>query len=340
MLLLSRIRDNFKKGVLPVKLLGLHHVSILTGKAERNFQFYTRVLGMRLVKKTVNQDNTESYHLFYGDANGSPGTEITFFDIPGLGHTYPGVSSISSTSLRVKDTNSLHYWEERFKQFGIIHESIVKRANRDTLAFQDYDGTRLILVADNGEAGVRAGEPWSGCDVPREHAILGLGPVTLTLAIAEPTVGILTEVMGFRHAGSYPSLAGDFPDIQVFATGEGGAGAEVHIETRPDLPRERPGRGSVHHVAFRVPNEEEYEYWVKRISSFGLINSGKVERYYFKALYFREPNHILFELSTDTPGFDVDEPIESLGERLALPPFLEPRREEIEARLRPLDLEK
>jgi glyoxalase family protein len=322
-----------------MKLLGLHHVSILTGKAERNFQFYTEILGLRLVKKTVNQDNTESYHLFYGDAKGSPGTEITFFDIPGLGHTYPGVSSISSTSFRVKTTESLEYWARRFERFGILHEKIVKRANRDSLAFQDFEGTRLILVADNGENGVAAGVPWDQTDVPIEHAIIGLGPVTLAVAIAEPTIGVLTEVMGFKKVSSYPSLVGNFPDIQVFATGEGGSGAEVHIETRPDLPRERAGRGAVHHVAFRVPNGEEFEQWVKKISDSGLIHSGKVERYYFKALYFREPNHILFELSTDTPGFDVDEPVETLGERLALPPFLEPRREEIEAKLRPLNLE-
>ena len=141
------------------------------------------------------------------------------------------------------------------------------------------------------------------------------------------------------HNGSYPSLDGDFPEVQVFATGAGGTGAEVHLATRPDLPRERLGRGGVHHVAFRIPNEEEYNIWAKRIHDNGLINSGKVERYYFKALYFREPNHILFELSTDTPGFDVDEPIESLGNRLALPPFLEPKRQEIEANLRPLELE-
>jgi glyoxalase family protein len=322
-----------------MKLLGLHHVSILTGKAERNFQFYTKVLGMRLVKKTVNQDNTESYHLFYGDAKGSPGTEITFFDIPGLGSTHPGVSSISSVSLRVKNSDSLTYWENRFKQLGINHEKIVKRANRDTLAFLDFDGTRLMLVADNGEKGVSSGVAWDQSDVPVEHGILGLGPVTLTVAVAEPTISVLTEVLGFTKVGTYPSLVGYFPDIQVYATGEGGPGAEVHIETRPDFPREKPGRGSVHHVAFRIPNEEEYEYWAKRISSFGLINSGKVERYYFKALYFRDPNHILFELSTDTPGFDVDEPLETLGESLALPPFLEPQREQIEAKLRPLHLE-
>ncbi|MBD8067686.1 ring-cleaving dioxygenase [Bacillus sp. PS06] len=320
-------------------LLGLHHVSILTGNAEKNFQFYTKVLGMRLVKKTVNQDNTQSYHLFYGDAKGNPGTEITFFDIPSLGRTYPGVRSISSTSLRVKNTDSLRYWMDRLDDFNINHEGMVKRANRDTLAFQDYDGTNVILVADNGEEGVAAGVPWDKTDIPVEHAIIGLGPVMLTVTSAAPTIQVLTEIMGFRHVGSYPSLAGEFPDVEVLATGEGGAGAEVHIESRPDLPRERPGRGSIHHVAFRIPNEEEFKYWVKRIKESGLINSGEVERYYFKALYFREPNHILFELSTDTPGFAADEPLETLGESLALPPFLETKREEIEARLRPLDFE-
>jgi glyoxalase family protein len=321
-------------------LLGLHHVSLLTGKAEKNFEFYTKILGMRLVKKTVNQDNTSSYHLFYGDSKGNPGTEITFFDIPGIGNTYHGHSSISSTSLRVKNTDSLIFWKERFFKLGITHEDIKKRANRDTLAFQDFEGTRLILVADNGEVGVPPGIPWNKNDIPDEHGIVGLGPVTLTVKESLPTVKILTEVLGFRKIGTYPSLDGNFEEIEIFATGEGGSGAEVHIETRPDLPRERPGRGSVHHVAFRIPNEEEYDYWAKKISSIGLPNSGKVERYYFKALYFREPNHILFELSTDTPGFTVDEELDSLGEQLALPPFLEPQRAQIEANLRPLEIKK
>lgn len=319
-----------------MELLGIHHVSLLTGKAERNYEFYTKVLGMRLVKKTVNQDNTSSYHLFYGDAKANPGTEITFFDIPSLGNTYPGHSSISSTSLRVASTDSLNYWKERFKNNGIEHEEIVKRANRDTLAFQDYEGTRLILVADNKEKGVPAGEPWDQTDIPLPHCIIGLGPVTLTVKDSLPTSKTLTEVLGFRHIGSYPSTSGEFTNIEVYETGLGGAGAEVHLEVRPDLPRERPGRGSVHHVAFRVPTVEEYNKWADKLNSLGISNSGKIDRYYFKALYFREPNHILFELSTDTPGFDVDEQIETLGERLALPPFLEPKRAEIEASLRPL----
>lgn len=321
-----------------MKLLGLHHVSILTGKAEKNYEFYTKILGMRLVKKTVNQDNTESYHLFYADGEGTPGTEVTFFDIPQLGQTYRGTSDISTVSLRVRNSDSLLFWKERFNQFGVEHDEIQKRANRDTLAFRDFEGTRLILVADNDEKGVRAGVPWQRDDIPLEHAIVGLGPVTLTVAIAEPTIGVLTEVMGFRFVDSYPSLEGDHPDILVYATGEGGSGAEVHIETRPDLPRARLGRGGVHHVAFRVPNEEEYNQWAERLQEHRMPNSGKVERYYFKALYFREPNGILFELSTDTPGFATDEPMETMGEKLSLPSFLEPNRKEIEEKLRPLNL--
>ncbi|MFC4802758.1 ring-cleaving dioxygenase [Neobacillus sp. GCM10023253] len=321
-----------------MKLLGLHHVSILTGKAERNYEFYTKILGMRLVKKTVNQDDTSSYHLFYADAEGNPGTEVTFFDIPNLGSSYRGTSDISTVSLRVSTTNSLLFWKERLKQAGVQHDEIEKRANRDTLAFKDFDGTRLILVADNGEEGVRPGVPWVREDIPKEHAIIGLGPVTLTVGMAEPTIGVLTEVMGFQYVGSYPSLEGDFPEILVYATGEGGSGAEVHIERRPDLPKARLGRGGVHHVAFRVPNEEEYNQWAQRLKDYRLPNSGKVERYYFKALYFREPNGILFELSTDEPGFATDEPMETMGQKLALPPFLEPSRKEIEEKLRPLDL--
>jgi len=322
-----------------MQLTGLHHVSIFTAKAERNYEFFTQVLGMRLVKKTVNQDNTSSYHLFYADAEGNPGTEVTFFDIPGAARTHEGTSSISSTSLRVPTTDSLEFWAKRFEQFNVEHEEIKKRANRDTLAFTDFEGTRLILVADNDEKGVAAGVPWKRDDIPVEHAIIGLGPVTLTVSTVEPTAAVLTSVMGFKYVGSYPSLKGEtFAPIQVYATGEGGSGAEVHIEARPELPRTRLGRGGVHHVAFRIPNEEEYYKWVERIKLSGLINSGEVERYYFKALYFREPNGILFELSTDTPGFATDEPMETMGESLALPPFLEPQRAEIEAKLRPLSL--
>lgn len=321
-----------------MELLGIHHVSAITAKAEQNYDFFTRVLGMRLVKKSVNQDNTSSYHLFYADAVGTPGTDMTYFDIPMAGKTYPGVSSISSTAFRIKSEDALKFWIERFDSLGVEREGVVERFGRKSLSFRDFEGSRLMLVVDDGK-GVPYGIPWEKGDIPKEYAIVGLGPVTLTVRRASRTERVLTEILGFKKAGTYPSVLEGMPDILVYATGQGGPGAEVHIEERSDLPMERPGRGSVHHVAFRVKTFEEYDLWEELLRRNGFMTSGKVDRYYFKSIYFREPNGILYELATDEPGFDSDEPLESLGEKLALPPFLEPKRKEIEASLRPLDIE-
>lgn len=318
-----------------MELLGIHHVSAITAKAKVNHDFFTRILGMRLVKKSVNQDNTSSYHLFYADAVGTPGTDMTYFDIPMAGRTHPGVSSISNTAFRIRTEEALQFWKQRFDQFNIDHDEIVDRFGRNTLTFRDTEGSRLMLVVDDGR-GVPFGEPWEKEDIPAEFAIVGLGPVTLTVRKAASTVKVLTDILGFRKAGTYPSTVEGMPDIIVYETGLGGAGAEVHIEERADLPMERPGKGSVHHVAFRVKTYEEYEQWEKLLGEKGFETSGKVDRYYFKSIYFREPNGILYELATDEPGFATDEPLESLGERLALPPFLEPQRKQIEESLRPL----
>ncbi|MFC5772400.1 ring-cleaving dioxygenase [Ectobacillus antri] len=316
---------------------GIHHVSALTAKAPENFAFYTKVMGLRLVKKTVNQDDPSVYHLFYGDEKGNPGTELTFFEIPMLGNMYEGTNSISGVSLRVPSDEALVYWKKRFAEFGVTHEEIKERAGRKTLAFKDFEGQRLLLVSDENNTGVPGGVAWEKSPVPAEYGIVGLGPVILTVRDAAATAGLLTEVMGFRKKGAYPSFAAGQPDILVFETGEGGTGAEVHVEERNDLPVERPGRGSVHHVAFRVADEEELRQWIRRIGQANYPNSGFVNRFYFYSLYFREPNGILFELATDGPGFDTDEDIHSLGESLALPPFLEPKRAQIESWLKPLD---
>ena len=320
-----------------MELLGIHHVSAITAKAEVNHDFFTRILGMRLVKKSVNQDNTSSYHLFYADAVGTPGTDMTYFDIPMAGRTHPGVSSISNTAFRIQSEEALQFWKERFEQFNIEHDEIVERFGRKTLTFRDTEGSRLMLVVDDG-SGVPFGVPWEKEDIPADFAIVGLGPVTLTVRKAAPTERVLIDILGFRKAGTYPSIVEGAPEITVYETGLGGAGAEVHIEERPDLPIERPGRGSVHHVAFRVKTYEEYDQWEELLRENGFETSGKVDRYYFKSIYFREPNGILYELATDEPGFDTDEPMESLGEKLALPPFLEPKRQQIEESLRPLTL--
>ncbi|MFC3341839.1 ring-cleaving dioxygenase [Paenibacillus abyssi] len=320
-----------------MELKGIHHVSAITARAPENFDFYTKVMGLRLVKKTVNQDDTSVYHLFYGDEKGNPGTELTFFEIPMSGQNREGVSSISALSLRVANDQALQYWKSRFEQFKVDHDDITDRGGRATLAFRDFEGQRLILVSDENDKGVQAGKPWDRSPVPAEYGIVGLGPVKLTVQHAEPTALVLTQLMGFRHSRQYPSQVAGQPDIVVYETGEGGTGAEVHLEERNDLPREQLGRGGVHHVAFRVDNEDELRKWINRIREARFPNSGFVDRFYFRSLYFREPNGILFELATDGPGFDTDEELHSLGESLALPPFLESQRTQIEAGLKPLN---
>ncbi|HEX8732346.1 MAG TPA: ring-cleaving dioxygenase [Ktedonobacterales bacterium] len=317
-------------------LTGLHHVSALTAHAANNVEFYTRALGLRLVKKTVNQDDTSSYHLFYGDEHGNPGTEVTFFDIPHAAPTRPGVSSISRIALRVTGQDTLRWWEERLATLGVEHDPITDEAGRATLAFRDPEGQRLALV-DDSDAPLPGGVPWEKSATPRAKGIRGLGAVTLTVRNLEPTARVLTDVMGFARTGSYAAADDPQRQIIVFGTGVGGPGAEVHVDERRDLPLERLGRGGVHHVAFRVPTRELHLEWLDRLNEAGLRNSGLVERYYFRSIYFREPNGVLFELATDGPGFLTDEDEARLGESLALPPFLEPRRAAIEAQLHPLD---
>ncbi|MBQ4901044.1 ring-cleaving dioxygenase [Paenibacillus sp. Marseille-P2973] len=316
---------------------GIHHVSAITKTASENFQFYTKVLGLRLIKKTVNQDDISVYHLFYGDEVGNPGTELTFFEIPNAGRNVDGNNSISALSLRVPNDQALDFWTRRLDEFGVEHEEVKQRAGRATLAFKDFEGQRLVLVSDENNTGVPGGKPWDRSPVPAEFAILGLGPVQLTVAQPDLTISVLTELMGFRRKGQYPSFVEGQPDIIVFETGEGGTGAEVHLEERTDLAPERLGRGGVHHVAFRVEDEEELRAWITQIRGARFPNSGFVDRFYFRSLYFREPNGILFEVATDGPGFATDEDPAHLGESLALPPFLEPKRAQIEAHLKPLD---
>ncbi|MBX9973845.1 ring-cleaving dioxygenase [Cytobacillus firmus] len=315
-------------------LKGQHHVSAITANAQKNYAFYTRILGMRLVKKTVNQDDTTMYHLFYADERGNPGTDLTFFEIKNAGRTYRGTDSITCTFLRVPSDESLLYWKKRLSEQDVLHEEIREANGKKMLFFEDFEGQRLALISDQNNKGVKGGRPWDRAAVPPNHGIIGLGPVMLTVSELEPTANLLTEVMEYRRIGEY-SL--DEDTVVVFETGEGGNGAEIHIKERHDLPKQRPGRGSVHHVAFRVENEEELRNWVRKLKELRIASSGFVERYYFKSLYFREPNGILFELATDGPGFEADEPFDQLGEKLALPPYIENRREEIEAKIKPLD---
>jgi glyoxalase family protein len=314
---------------LNTQLTGIHHLTAVTAEAPRNVEFYTRSLGLRLVKKTVNQDDTSAYHLFYADALGSPGTDITFFDWPAPPETR-GTGSIVQTAFRVAGEDSLRWWDERLSELGVKHSDITERDGRLTIDFDDWEGQRLCFV-DDGGAG--PAHPWDRSPVPPEHQIRGLGPITISVPAIEATDTVLTEVMGLRRVRDHGDAA---RPVHVYEMGDGGPAAELHVAIEPDLLPARMGAGGVHHVAFRTPDEETYQAWIERLRTMRVASSGPVDRFYFRSLYFREPNGILFEIATDGPGFASDEPAESLGEKLALPPFLEPRRAEIEAKLKPL----
>ncbi|HEV7300077.1 MAG TPA: ring-cleaving dioxygenase [Tepidisphaeraceae bacterium] len=319
-----------------MQLAGIHHLTAVTRNAVGNKAFYTETLGLRLVKKTVNQDDTSAYHLFYADGDGSPGTDITFFDWPAA-TDHRGTHSIVRTGMRVASVASLQYWLERFTELNVKHGQIVQRVGRPTLDFEDPEGQRLSLTVDEKSA---VSHPWVKSPVPAEHQIVGLGPITISVPDLTRTDAVLTKVMNMRHTREYPFSASDGSGgavtVHVYEMGDGGPAAELHVAVEPELPVARLGAGGVHHVAFRVPTFDEYDAWNDRLRELGVRSSGPVDRFYFRSLYFREPNGILFELATDGPGFDADELKDTMGEKLALPPFLEPRRAQIEAGLKPL----
>ena len=313
------------------RLGGIHHVSSLSAHIGRSHDFYTRVLGLRPVIKTVNQDEPSMYHLFFGDGDGTPGSDMTVFDIPGAAREHRGNNSITLTSFRVSGEDALRYWAERLASLDVPHTGIATRDGRRVLDFDDAEGTPLSLVDDGG---VGEAHPWIDSPVPAEHQIRGLGYTTITVPELEPTDRFLAGALGLTRSHAYPAPGAPVHEVHVYDIGGGGAHAEVHVVVRPDLPRARYGAGGVHHVALRVPDQGAIGEWSNRLDAQGYRNSGVVDRHYFASVYVREPNHVLFELATDGPGFTVDGPLD--GEWLSLPPFLEPRRAEIEGRLTPL----
>ena len=320
------------RNVEAMQLGGIHHLTAVTADAPRNHAFYTQTLGMRLVKKSVNQDDVSAYHLFYADGEATPGSDLTFFDWP-VARERRGTRSIVRTGLRVGSEASLGWWRQRFDAAQIAHSGIVERDARAVLDFEDFEGQRLTLVVDDRRGG---DHPWEKSPVPAEHQIRGLGPITLSVPDFLPTDDVLRNVLNMRRERDYTPAGADAAEVHVYAMGEGGPAAEIHLLVDGGRAPARAGAGGVHHVAFRTPSIDEYSAWAMRLVEKGMRSSGPVERFYFQSLYFREPNGILFEIATDGPGFAVDEPWETLGEKLALPPFLEGRRAEIEAGLKPL----
>jgi glyoxalase family protein len=318
-----------------LQLRGIHHLTAITANVSANHAFYARTLGMRLVKKTVNQDDVSAYHLFYADGRATPGTDITFFDWP-MPRERRGTHSIVRTGLRV---GGLRYWTDRFRELGVAHGDVKDLDGRATLDFEDGEGQRLRLVVDDSKT---PANPWEKSSVPAQHQIRGLGPITISVPDVGKTDMVLTRVMNMRYDREYaaPASNGDATGtsaVHVYTMGDGGPAAELHVAVEPNLPPASQGAGAVHHVAFRVPTFAEYDQWNARLAEMRIPSSGPVDRFYFRSLYFREPNGILFELATDGPGFDADEPMETLGERLSLPPFLESRRTDIEAGLKPIE---
>jgi glyoxalase family protein len=315
-----------------LQLGGFHHLTAVTADAPGNHAFFTKTLGMRLVKKSVNQDDVSAYHLFYADAEATPGSDVTFFDWP-VPKERRGSHSVVRTGLRVGSEASLLWWAKRFETLGVVHQPIVTRDGRPTLDFEDPEGQRLSLVVDTTQ---HEAHPWAKSPVPAEHQIHGLGPITMSVPRLEPTDLVLRELLNMRRVRDYSFAGEKSATVSVYEMGPGGPAAELHVVVEPGLAPARQGAGGVHHVAFRTPTHASYAAWMERLNEVGVASSGPVDRYYFRSLYFREPNGVLFEIATDGPGFTADEPLATLGQHLALPPFLEPQRQAIEAGLKPL----
>jgi glyoxalase family protein len=298
---------------------GLHHVTAIAGNAARNLDFYTRVLGMRLIKKTVNFDDPESYHLYYGDETGKPGSILTFFPWSNAAAGRTGVGSVQEVLLRVP-IGSLNFWIHRFVELGVNHQLITRRFGEPFLAFIDPDGLALALVGYHGQA-----EPgWSNGTIPAEHSIQCLHGVGLLLAEAAPASEILVNILSYQAAEQDGTV--------LRLTSKSGQGDIVDIREAGDFLAGRRGRGSVHHIAFTAKDDEQQARMADKLrAEYDLQPTDQKDRLYFRSVYFREPGGILFEIATVQPGFTVDEPLDLLGSSLKLPAFLEHRRSRIEA---------
>ena len=307
--------------------MSIHHVTAIAGDPVKNLSFYTRDLGLRFVKKTVDFDDPSTYHFYYGDETGSPGTILTFFPWTNAPVGRRGVSDTRQTTFRVP-LRSISYWTQRFIAKGILHQTLERHFGQSVLPFTDQDGMALALV---GIADAENERGWSNEDIPSDHAIRGLQGVTLLLDSAQKTAAILTDVFGFREVAREGSVI-------RFAAADDTKGSVVDIYEAAGTPRGHQGRGSVHHIAFRAADDlQQAQMTEKLVRTHGRHPTEQKDRKYFRSIYFREPGGVLFEIATDIPGFAVDEPVETLGQDLELPNFLERRRKEIEGALPALE---
>ncbi len=303
-------------------IAGIHHVTAIATDPQENVDFYTGVLGLRLVKLTVNFDDPSTYHFYYADELGHPGTILTFFPWPMARRGSRGSGQAVVTSFSVPES-SLGFWAEHLAEARVISEEPKRRFDEEALAFYDPDGLKLELVAYAEGA---QGEPWSDGSVPAEHAIRGFHSVTLAVRDLEPTAGLLTATMGLRAAG-------DRDNRFRFEAAEEAVGRRIDVLHTPDTGNGAIAAGTVHHFAWRVPDDLSQTAWSEKLAGVGLEVTEVRDRQYFKSIYFREPGGVLFELATDPPGFTWDEKPSELGTGLRLPPWLEPQRDRIERAL-------
>jgi glyoxalase family protein len=309
------------------QLSGIHHVTAIATDPQRNVEFYLQTLGLRLLKQTVNFDAPDVYHLYYGDEVGTPGTILTFFPWPGAPQGRPGAGQATTTAFSVPEA-SLGWWHGRLSDLGVEVSDVETREGEDVLSLHDPDGLLIELV---GHPGTDPRPPWEQGPIPAAHAIRGFHSVTLTESGYERTVELLTGTLGFELADE----AG--PRVR-FSIAEGGPGAVVDVVCSPEASPGQVAAGTVHHVAWRTPDDDQQRDWRADLVGHGLDVTPVIDRQYFHSIYFREPGGVLFEIATDPPGFQVDEPLLELGRRLRLPPWLEPRREEIERHPPPLKI--
>lgn len=312
-------------------LTGIHHITAITSSAEKNYDFFTNVLGMRLVKKTVNQDDVQTYHLFFADDKGTAGTDMTFFDFPGIPQSRHGNNEIYRSGLRVPNDRALEYWLKRFDHFGVKHTGIFEQFGVNVINFEDYDGQQMQLISDEHDTGVAPGTAWTNGPVPTEFGIHGLGTTLIRVADFHSLKQVLEILLFFRETKTEGNL-------HYFEMGEGGNGASIIVEHNQLMARAQQGFGSVHHIAFRVKDREQLDLWIERMQAYQVPSSGYVDRFYFESLYAPVADGILFEFATDEPGFiDDEESYEILGETLALPPKFRNHREQIEKIVRQFD---
>jgi glyoxalase family protein len=306
---------------------GLHHITCIANNAQQNLDFYAGVLGMRLVKKSVNQDDPKTYHLFYADAEGRPGTDLTFFPWQHMQPARKGVGLATEVQLTVAP-HSLPYWQKRFEQYGVKTDKVELRFGEQALPFRDRDGLELALVETSDE---RAFTPWEKSAVPEDKQIKGLHGARMWQRTLEQSATFLTNVMGFQPIGQENGW-------HRYTVNGRSSGNFIDIQELPNLGRGQWGTGSIHHLAWRVDDTAHELQLREAIAKAGRRPTEQIDRFWFKSVYFMEPGGVLFELATDGPGFAVDEDAKHLGESLVLPPWLEPHRTGIEAGLPKIQL--